>query len=175
MDRSQVGWVSSEGGPFLIGAIESIVDWDGNDLSKYEELCEMLGDNRAMAFKLSNRVVVAWDPGAGSARVFASDSEIVLEMMWSEGPINPTDKPQQAPLATLDVPSGRLGILWSPEDGRVLTSAPSAPARPKGLAIDGSSLVLQIRAGKYEAIVGDVEVDGDVIGRRLLLREQGAP
>jgi hypothetical protein len=126
-----VGSVSSEGGPFL------------------------LADARA--------------EGPGAADVFAPSgtSLRLVQGLYFDGDWNVAIRTAAAApigetngIGHVDLPSGVLAVLWSPENGASVSDDDllRGNGRPGGFAIDGSSLLTKLPPGRYSCFADMVRV-----------------
>ncbi len=172
----RVGFVSSEGGPYLIADAASARNWRGIDGPDYDELCSQMDahtDGVLNEFRLPSSTLLTWEPGAGVADVLVDTGRVVLA--------HPSDARVELP-ASMDlvgidvmVESGVLAILWAPENGECIKDQDFAiqKARPPSglLAVDGSSLLVPVVSGIYRCSIFSNGIDGQNVSCVVMLRK----
>jgi hypothetical protein len=169
-----VGTASTEGGPFLLADARAVRAWHGGASNDYEDLCKALdaaGPTWGLAWPLGTHDATVWEPeGPGTADVFvpSKHSLLLVRGLAFEGDWDAAIRlaagapPVEACLiGHVDVPSGVLAVLWSPEDGACVTDEDvmHRKSRPTGgLAIDGSSLLVAVPQGQYACFADLVRI-----------------
>jgi hypothetical protein len=169
-----VGTVTSEGGPFLLADAREVRRWQGNCSNHYQLLGDALsaaGPTLGLRWSLGEYEATIWQPeGPGTAEVFSvSDDSLLLVLGlffdgdWAHGirtaaaaPAGQTDE-----VGEIDLPSGVLAILWSPESGRCVLDADisGGNTRPTGgLTFDESGLLTRLPRGRYRCLADIVAI-----------------
>jgi len=116
--------VSTEGGPLLIGDVNVVREWRGSDEEDYEDLCREMTELKRSALERGGEHgnALAWDMswGAGCAYVFRLPDGVLrvvnasLEDEHEEdySVHHVTTEGEAKRVATIDVPTGILGIIW---------------------------------------------------------------
>src|SRR5690606_3449181 len=150
--NARVGFVSSEGGPYLIADAVNARNWRGIDGSDYDELCshlDALTDGVLSEFRLASLRLLTWEPGIGVADVLLADDQVVL--VHPSGARLELSAAIDSASLEAEVESGVLAILWAPENGDCIRDQDLKiqEARPPSglLAIDGSSLLVPVVPG----------------------------
>ena len=146
----RLGTVSSEGGPFLLADARAIRAWHGGDSNDYDELCKAL-----------DAAGPTWDSHGGSAIGTLRLANAVA------APVHDVDD-----IGLIDLPSGVLAVLWSPENGGSVSDDDvlRGHLRPTGgLAIDGSSLLTRLPRGRYSSFADMVRVRQGTALRRFVV------
>lgn len=154
--------ISFEGGPILVGAVESLAVWRGVESDDYEALCaafDSAPEMKVIAVPASGGRSVAIDfGGPGTVRIFQSDKGLVLIRAW---PVDPdseriySDALEAARQSDylnglIEFPSDTIGIAWGAESLSGIPDEVSEPMCPKiDLAIDGSVVLHPFRRGRY--------------------------
>lgn len=173
----RVGFVSSEGGPYLIADAGVARNWRGIDGPDYDELCLQL-DARAggvlSEFRFPALRFLTWEPGVGVADVLLESDQVVL--VYPSNSRIELPAPMGAAGLEVEITSGVLAVLWAPENGDCIKDQDFAikEARPPSglLAIDGSSLLVPVVSGVYLCSIISSEIDGQGVRGLALLRKQ---
>lgn len=179
---THVGFVSSEGGPYLIADAATARSWRGIDGPDYNELCSRL-DERADGvlneFRLSALRFVTWEPGVGVADVLLEKDQVVLVYPSNSRIELPAPMAAGCLEVEVEVASGVLAVLWAPESGECITDEDLTihEARaPSGLlAINESSLLVPVASGVYRCFIIFSEIDGQNVKGLALLRKSALP
>lgn len=186
--------VDSEGGPFLIADGTIMRDWRGSDGdgSDYERACRTLRadpEPPGALISVGAGQALVWDPyGAGTADVFINErGDLTIIRAWLDEPAgaNTDDElravtalvvlPLNEPinLGSLEITSGVLAILWSPESGECIKSLNIEESeRPIGeMSSDSSGLLVRVAEGNYACLHDEFEL-ADVSARRCHLIKQ---
>jgi hypothetical protein len=169
-----VGTASGEGGPFLLADARAVRAWHGGASNDYEDLCKALdaaGPTWGLSWLLGANEATVWEPeGPGTVDVFASSEQSLLlvrglgfEGDWDAATRLAAGAPavDAGLIGHVDVPSGVLAVLWSPENGACVTDEDliQGKSRPTGgLAIDGSSLLTRLPQGPYACFADLVRI-----------------
>ena len=185
--------VDSEGGPFPVADAEGIRIWRGAEEGspEYEDTCQLFltdPEPPGVFISVGTQDVLLWEPhGAGTGDVFVNQQgNIIIIRAWLDEPVEadtddelavvsalvslPLNEPIE--LGTLEISSGVLAILWSPESGECIETSDidsleiSESARPSGeMSSDSSGLLVRMAAGSYTCFHDEVEL-GESSARR---------
>jgi len=156
--KTQLPYVSSEGGPIIIGDYNDLIHWNGSDLTLYNQACKVMGF-ALMPIEFSGKRGLFGDlVGRETAfLVKKGDAELVFIKYWSRPELSDSSLVELADVATesissnsLAVMSGRVLIIWAAEDASKIVPPKTAFGRPKGLAIDGSGYFISLAVGNYK-------------------------
>jgi len=194
--------VDSEGGPFLIADATVMIEWHGSDGdgSDYQHACDVLmtaPQLPAVLLPVGSGQALVWETeGAGTGNVFIkrrgelvivrawldesdgddADDELESIMALAELPLN-----EPITLGSLNITSGVLAILWSPENGECIESldisslGDDKSERPSGdMTTDASGLLVAIEIGNYTCLHDEIEL-GNASARRCHLIKQEPP
>jgi hypothetical protein len=168
-----IGRISSEGGPFLIADAVAARSWRGGDADHYERLLAALrgaGPSWGMSWPLGECPAVVWDPeGECEADVLmTSPGSLVLVRGWFDGDWDAATQEAaraprgaQDPLGNVELRSGVLVVLWTPENGGCITDEDIARGSGQptgGLAIEGTGLLLRLPPGRYACAADFVRI-----------------
>ena len=156
--KSQLPYVSSEGGPILVGDSADIRHWNGSDLSFYQQACAVK-EFAIKPIEFGEKIVLSWDfGGAGTAFLVKSEkTEAVFLRYWSNselsdnaimGLMNIGD--ETIATASLIVTSGNVLAIWAAEDARNILEPTTKFGHPRGLSLEGSGYLFSMGTGKYE-------------------------
>ena len=189
--------VDSEGGPFLIADATIAREWRGSDGdgSDYECACQVFSTDpeppgALIAVGLGQALL--WELyGAGTGDVFVDErGNVTIIRAWLDEPdggnaadelraitalvLLPLNEPVD--LGSLEITSGVLAILWSPESGECIESLDvEENERPTGeMATDSSGLLVRVAKGSYSCLHDEFEL-ADVSARRCHLVRKCAP
>lgn len=170
-----LGTVASEGGPYLVVDVVHAPDWSGVSEDDYDGLCLELGTAAPKSGVVTRRhshVAVAWDPGGGGiAEILRSPSAFGLLRWWGDGTATPGTRGmtlrarETEYIGDLPLYSGRVLVLWAPEDGRCIDTANNGPVPGSQLSIDGTAYILACAPGVYRVEHHRLEL-GDEFGVR---------
>lgn len=189
-----IGNVDSEGGPFLVVDATLARHWRGSDGdgSDYERACDTLradSEPPGALIPIGVGQAIVWEPyGAGTGDVFMDDQgNVTIIRAWLDEPdgANTDDElravtalvvlPLNEPinLGSLEITSGVLAILWSPESGECIKSLNIEESeRPIGeMSSDSSGLLVRVAKGNYACLHDEFEL-ADVSARRCHLIKQ---
>ncbi|MEO5928910.1 MAG: hypothetical protein ABIR47_03160 [Candidatus Kapaibacterium sp.] len=184
-----LGDVDSEGGPFLIADAAVARKWGGLEekWADYNRAWDVLKNNPdvlAGEIMIGDARAVVWDArGPGTASLFRKNADhLILGRFW----INEQDDfvpaardclavgiERAVVFGTIEVTSGVLAILWTPESGSCIESFIVPPdGRPAGeMGIESSSLLVEISPGTYRCLYDDFDREEWIFRRCHLLRE----
>jgi hypothetical protein len=164
MPDSKLPYVSSEGGPLLIGDAGSLRDWHGafGDQSDYNRACEIVREKRVGC--LNGRILV-WDiEGAGTAFLIHYDSETFhLVRLWTD---DDQDDDSIRGMIRLTKPTGERSlfrltsspaiIVWACEETTgMIIGSDAIPGVPSGdWSMGGTVYCFPVTPGQYSAEVG---------------------
>jgi hypothetical protein len=190
--------VGCEGGPLLVCDASAFAAWGGAVLDEDYELDPACDLHRANAVLYPTddeeyeagfvhfgpsgaRAGLVWEmDGAGVAEVAAGDGGLLVMRSW----VRNTDAPhryvtgpaaprRELPVGDLDVPGGRLAVVWAP-----VGAAEAGPLPPDGPAtldldhIHGVGALLPVRPGRYRVSRGSLH---GTRGQYAPLEEQYGP
>lgn len=179
-----VGYVTSEGGPILVGEVDVIRSWRGVDSNDYDRACERFDQDEAaeaIFLEVVGRPALLWEiGGAGAAYVFRRGNDtLVLVRPWLEDPDDEgmvkvlADRPWREGQETgeLTVRENALIVLWAAENGDCVEPEDTeADGRPSGeMSVDSAGLIVRVTPGRYGCRTDSVSVDGNSC-RRLEFR-----
>ena len=154
--KTQLPYVSSEGGPILIGDSADLRHWNEGDLALYNQACEVNGF-AVMPIEFGGKRGLSWDfGGAGTAFLVRSENtEVVFLRYWSDSDLSDNAiaglmkvDSENITTTSLAVTSGRVLVIWAAEDARNIVAPATGFGRPRGGAIEGYFVSLDV--GKYE-------------------------
>jgi len=162
---ASLGWVSSEGGPILVGDFELVRQhWRGavGPRMDYDKLAMRFDEiGPVIGIDLNGADVVAWDVPTGSFEVERiSDSSLRVK-----GPVRQIHYRREIDTHRLHAPSGWIVFLWAPEDESELQAiVPREGLRPV-MSVAGSALIAKMSPGpliahqeKFDDLHGALEV-----------------
>jgi hypothetical protein len=172
-DVVKIGLVSSEGGPFLIGDHGAIVSWLGSEQGghDYQRACKFFDETQRKGGEIvvGQRSCLLWEPdGAGTAEVFRVGGDLVLLKTWrdeeGDGDLVDLVKSSSEPetfIGRIEADTGKLVILWAPEDGSALTSGGfDENGRPRhGYSSSEASLLVAVPTGRYDCFHTTIDRD----------------
>lgn len=175
--------INAEGGPLLCLDAQAAIGWKGYECggADYENLCSRFDaqpELEAIVFTVSQHSVIAWEmSGPGTAEVFRSaDGHIHIVRAWTDddahdavGLLASVESFSHVDVGEIEVPSGLLVVLWSPESGQRILLATERDVQPvTGTSLDGSAFVVKVTSRRYRCRHDEVRV-GAVLARRLTL------
>ena len=186
--------VNSEGGPFLIADAEIAHNWHGTEKggSDYERACQLFSTDPeppGLFIPVGAGQALLWEPyGAGTGDVFMDEQgNLTIIRAWLDEPAGADADDElrtitrlvqmplgdSVPLGSLEILSGVLAILWSPESGECIEALDVEESeRPTGeMATDSSGLLVRIAKGRYACLHDEFEL-ADVSARRCHLIRQ---
>jgi len=169
--QTQLPYVSSEGGPILIGDFDDLRYWNGNDSTLYTRAC-LVEEFSVMPIEFNGKNGLVWDfSGPGTAFLLKSgEIEAVFLKYWSDAELPDNSILDlfesgrgRVATASVSVKSGAVLVVWAAEDARRVVPPEAGLGRPKGFAIDGSGYLIQLAVGRYHAVAshylkGQIEV-----------------
>jgi len=174
--------INSEGGPLLCVDATAAANWNTDPSgSDYYNLCasfEASPGSEAVLITIAARAAIAWEmAGAGTADVFRDiDGTMRIIRAWVNDDSSEeierlanARSPNQTRIGEIDIPSGRLAVLWAPETGKSISAYTDAIAQEvKGTSMDGTYYILKVACGKYSCVHDEVKL-GESEVRRLTL------
>ncbi|MET7418833.1 hypothetical protein [Dactylosporangium sp. NPDC005555] len=195
--------VGGEGGPLLICAADAFAAWGGAVLADDHELdpgCDLArattvlypSDDDEFDAGLvrfgdgGKHTGLVWEmDGPGTAEVAATgDGGLLVMRSWvrnADGPrryvTTPVARARELPVAGLDLPTGRVAIVWAPVAATDVTGLPDGRSNAGPTALDlehmlGVGTVLPLPSGAYRVSCG--WLDG-TRGRYAPAEEQHGP
>lgn len=166
-------YISSEGGPFIIGDLNILSLWRGvsEEGTDYESACETVGDSCVAEMVVGPGNAVIWHTGsAGSAALMPMGNQISLMHYWADDFLPPevlTDCLNRSAGSLVDsgislsFPSGCLLAAWAPEDLRTCVVTGETQGEPDGdFSVGGSVLFLRVDPSKtFHVFYRTAEID----------------
>ena len=178
LEPRHIDFVSSEGGPLLIGDRDGIIGWRGADGDDYDRLAaafEAQGEPPAVRIDDGTVRALAWIVWAGSYEVcrLAPDVILLVDAREEEAGSRRVSLGGRSVRALDDFTSrsGWLVILWAPESAIELASVEPEDGRAPDLSIGGAALIVALPPGDYE-VLGTADPDLDHLA--CLIRPVGA-
>ena len=156
--KTRFPYVSSEGGPIVIGDYNDLIYWNGSDQTLYSQACKVT-EFALMPLEFGGKRGLIWNfSGPGTAfLVKKGDAESVFIKYWSRAELSDRALSELVDAGSegistnfLAVISGQVLIIWAAEDARKIVPPTTAFGRPKGLAIDGSGYFISLAVGNYQ-------------------------
>jgi len=189
--------VNSEGGPFLIADAEIAHHWRGTEEggTDYRRACQVFltfPEPPGALIPVGPGQALVWEPeGAGTGDVFIDgQGHLTIVRAWLDEPDGAdTDDElrtvttlaglplnEAVSLGSLEITSGVLAILWSPETGECIEALDVEESeRPTGeMATDSSGLLVRVAKGSYTCLHDEFELE-KVSARRCHLIKQEPP
>jgi hypothetical protein len=155
--KTQFPYVSSEGGPILVGDSADLLDWNGSDLTLYNRACEV-EQFGVIPIEFGGKTALSWDfGGPGTAFLVKSErTEAIFLRIWSDSDLSDNAMNELVEIsneyistASLTLRSGRLLAIWAPEDATEIVAPADGFGRPTGLSMGGTAYFLSLDAGRY--------------------------
>jgi hypothetical protein len=181
VESKDLPFVSSEGAPFLLGALKDLARWNGSDIQQFKAAC--IGDTFSIwEVVWQQHRVVAWDHGGpGTAfLVRQTPSEMSFILTWSEAPLPPGRLTRLAaapfntgPTIEFKIQESPFAIMSAAQDGRKMCSGAAYEGVPKGLDVGDAAYVLGVPPGIYLALADHFVEEGNLEVARLSCRRIG--
>lgn len=175
-EYKQIGYISTEGGPVLIGDYEIITKWNGIMTDDYEKLIE--ANEEDFIYKIADKNVVVWDPEGGACISIHCNNKDDFTFIKSFIALKDNDKyidaigQNEEVLGEVEIFSNTLLILYATESGALLEPLKDNSIRrlTGGLAFENSVLSIPVSNGIYRC-VSDLVFDSEKLyqAKRLLL------
>jgi hypothetical protein len=158
-------YVSSEGGPILLGDFEVLRGWRGafDSSDHYDTACQLLGRNNPSQLVFTGAESVVWDfggPGTGFI-VLGSESHISIVRIWPDE--SWTDDQTESVIidsatahygttimAHVTIASGYLLALWAVEDASEFSPPEGDQGVPDCQSIGDGAVYMRVPSGRYE-------------------------
>ena len=187
---NQIGYVSTEGGPLLVGDYEPLTKWNGIETEDYDNLLKMYQTEEDFIYSVAERKIVVFKPEGGAIISVHKDSGNNFVFVRSFEDICNNDKyidcvgQSKTILGQIEIYSGVILVISATESGVLLdplqckenisgsfVKEPEMTRPTGGLAFDDSVLAIPIPNGIYECISDFVFGTDDKLyqAKRLLL------
>ncbi|MBC1342625.1 hypothetical protein HCB40_04110 [Listeria welshimeri] len=155
---NEIGHVSTEGGPILIGDYKVITKWNGIDTDDYDKLIETPEED--FMYKIADKTVGVWNPEGGSFIGIHSNHQDEFTFIKSYTKYEEDYKyigavgRNEEIIGDVEIFSNTLLILYAPESGVLLEPLKeNSITRLKGdLAFEESVLSIPVTNGTYRLV-----------------------
>jgi hypothetical protein len=176
----RLGYISTEGGPLLIGDRQVALNWKGasGDGADYQRACKQLESNPGIAgaeIHIAGSVAIVWDMPTGTADVWRrTPSSLSLTRSWLDSDNDrgavlaelPPDNPVR--LGTFRLESGWLVVVWAVENGEDIDHVEPASARALDLSVGHAGILVDFPNGTYVCYHDEI-ADGADTARRCVI------
>ncbi len=154
----RIGYVSSEGGPFLIGDYQVLRHWEGIETDDYDMLIQ--NGEEDFPHNVAGQSVAVWDPEGGALVSVHNRKNGDLVLIKSFEELEENEKymdcqgQDETLICTIEISSGMLLLLQATESAADLKMPPAKIlTRPAGdWAFEDSVLAIPVNNGHYRCI-----------------------
>ena len=182
----RIGYVSTEGGPLLVGDLDLARSWrgafgDGADYGRACQALETAAGARGVQIEVNGKPAIVWDMPTGIAEVWRlTANSLVLSRPWFADNVDvdlvgyqlaTLPAQTQVVLGNLDLSSGWLLVMWAAEDGGDVIHIDPIDGLTLNLSVGDAGVIAALPAGRY-ACYHDEVGDGSSTSQRCLIVAQ---
>ena len=176
----QVGYVSTEGGPLLVGDYKVLTKWNGCETEDYDTLLEDCMAPEDCIYNVEKQEIVVWEPEGGAIISIHKDDKNNLILIKSFEDIRKNNKyvgcigKDETIIGQIEISSEAILVIYATESGALLEPliGDEVTRLTGGLVFGDSALAIPIPNGTYHCVADFVFGSNDELyqAKRLLLR-----